>query len=282
MNSSGFLEPRDCYRPDERHAPANADRHNCVVDRIEMFAEVLADKNASRDRRVEALKFLVHLVADVHQPLHAIGEARGGNDLHVSEFGSSQCGRYPCNLHFVWDIALIHHSGRSEAQYVGFLEKLISFRNLPRQAGGSPEDWANESFHLKNQIWLNEGGLVDEEYYRNNIRIVDERLALAGLRWAALLNRTLAEVPRRVGTHSGKSGREQVIKHEVNHHAGNGNVQPERISPSGNDAMLVKLLPKCAAQRNDDQRHDGGSEDGVRDQYAEVDYPRPSMSLEVH
>ena len=113
----------------------------------------------SRDRRVEALKFLVHLVADVHQPLHAIGEARGGNDLHVSEFGSSQCGRYPCNLHFVWDIALIHHSGRSEAQYVGFLERLTSFRNLPRQAGGSPEDWANESFRLKKSNLAKRGRL---------------------------------------------------------------------------------------------------------------------------
>jgi hypothetical protein len=77
ISAKGFSQPRDCYRPDEKHRQTQADRHNCVVDRIEIFQRVLADKNESPSNRAEALKFLVHFVADVHQPMHAIGQAPG-------------------------------------------------------------------------------------------------------------------------------------------------------------------------------------------------------------
>lgn len=53
------------------------DHHNCVVDRIEIFKQVLSDSNVSRDDHIEALKFLVHFVGDVHQPFHAIGDECG-------------------------------------------------------------------------------------------------------------------------------------------------------------------------------------------------------------
>lgn len=191
MNAAGFVGNRDCFRVDDKHPEANQDHHNCVVDRIEMFERVLADRNASAADRVEALKFLVHFVGDIHQPLHAVGEARGGNDIHVVEFGSAQCGTRPCNLHFVWDVGLIEHTGWTETKYASHIEKLIEERNLLKHAQGNPEDWANESFRLAHQVWLSEGGQSDEAYYERNIEVVDERLALAGLRLAGLLNEAL-------------------------------------------------------------------------------------------
>jgi nuclease S1 len=192
-NSSGFSEPRDCYKPDEKHVYATNDHANCVVDRISIFQGVLANKNARWSERVEALKFLVHFVADVHQPLHAIGEARGGNDIHVSAFGSPECDGRPCNLHLVWDVGLIEHTRRSDEDYVLHLDRLISRRNLQRGVRGTPADWANESFHLAQKVWLNDGAFVDEAYYRENIGSLDEMLALAGLRLAALLNDALGK-----------------------------------------------------------------------------------------
>jgi hypothetical protein len=191
--AEGFSESRDCYRPDDKHPESKQDHHNCVVDRIEIFQRELSDRNASTPDRVEALKFLVHFVGDVHQPLHAIGEARGGNDIKVVEFGSPECGTRPCNLHFVWDVGLIDHAKRSEQDYVMYLAGLITRQNLQAQADGTPEDWANESFHLAHQVWLNDGGQADEAYYRKNIELVDERLALAGLRLAGLLNEALGK-----------------------------------------------------------------------------------------
>jgi hypothetical protein len=47
------------------------------------------------------LKFVVHFVGDIHQPLHAVPEAEGGNRIHVQFLNSSRCGRYDCNLHGV-------------------------------------------------------------------------------------------------------------------------------------------------------------------------------------
>lgn len=190
-NANGFSEPRDCYRPDEKHPYSLQDHHNCVVDRITMFKRVLADRNAPRQDRIEALKFLVHFVGDVHQPMHAIGEARGGNDIHVSEFGSSQCGKYPCNLHFAWDTGLVEHTDLSEKRYVARLNELIASRKLTVQAAGTPAEWANESFLLAKKVWLNDGGAVDENYYENDIGIVNRRLALAGIRLARMINQAL-------------------------------------------------------------------------------------------
>jgi hypothetical protein len=166
-----------------------------VVDRIEMFEKVLTDDNASRTDRVEALKFLVHFVGDIHQPLHAIDEARGGNDIKVTVFGSGDCGKYPCNLHGVWDYSLVEHAGFAEDQYVHHLQGLIQTGHLEEKAAGRPEDWANESFQDARKILAGHGDSIDDAYYQANIALVDERLALAGVRLAALLNGTLGKIP---------------------------------------------------------------------------------------
>lgn len=190
-NADGFSESRDCYRFDEKHPEANNDHHNCVVDRIGIFERILGDKSAPLEQRREALKFVVHFVGDVHQPLHAMAEARGGNDIHVVVFGSPNCGDRPCNLHWVWDEVLIEHAQRPEEAYISYLERIIVRENLNSRAGGDPQDWANESFRLAHQVWLADGGKVDEAYFRKNIDIVDQRLALAGLRLATMLNQSL-------------------------------------------------------------------------------------------
>jgi len=190
-DASGFSEQRDCFHPDEKHAYTLQDHHNCVVDRITMFEHVLGNRNEPRQDRIEALKFLVHFVGDLHQPMHAIEEARGGNDIHVSEFGSLQCGTRPCNLHFAWDTGLIEHAGISDERYVARLNELIASRKLNVQAAGMPEEWANESFFLAKKVWLSEGGAVDESYFENDIGIVNRRLALAGIRLAQMINQAL-------------------------------------------------------------------------------------------
>lgn len=155
----------------DRYIPAGLDRQECP-----------------KQDRLEALKFLIHFVGDIHQPLHAIAEDRGGNYTHITEFGSSQCGTRPCNLHSAWDFGLIEHKARSEEQYTSDLEQLILCRHLQSQAGAAPASWANESFRIAKEVWLNDGGAVDEAYFRKNIPVVNERLALAGLRLAKLLN----------------------------------------------------------------------------------------------
>jgi S1/P1 Nuclease len=194
-DAPGFSQERDCFRPDEKHPYTQTDHHNCVVDRIEIFKKVLADENASRAERVEALKWIVHFVGDLHQPLHAIEEGRGGNDFKVVEFGSAQCGNYPCNLHWNWDAGLLEHTGYPEAEYVERLNKLIEQQHLAAQATGTAVDWANESHLEARQVIDPVPTVVDEQYFQSHIGLINRKLALAGLRLAALLNQTLGSIP---------------------------------------------------------------------------------------
>jgi hypothetical protein len=194
-DAPGFSDERDCFRPQDKHKDALTDHHNCVVDRIEIFQKILGDEKASRADRLEALKWLVHFVGDLHQPLHAIDEARGGNDIKLAVFGSPKCGDYDCNLHWAWDTLLLEHTGYSEEEYVGRLNTLIAQKHLENQAGGTPVDWANESHLQARQIMEAKPAAVDDAYYQANIELVNQKLALAGLRLSTLLNNTLGKAP---------------------------------------------------------------------------------------
>ena len=99
---------------------------------------------------------------------------------------------HPCNLHGAWDSGLIQHTGMGRDEYVAHLERLISDEHLT--AGGNPADWANESHGYAQSAWLADGAKIDENYYRKEIKVVDKRLALAGLRLAAVLNEAFAHV----------------------------------------------------------------------------------------
>jgi len=191
--SETFSRKRDCFRPEGTHKNAANDHHNCVVDRIAVFRDVLASVNKPKQERLEALRFLVHFVGDIHNPLHAIGDERGGNGVRVTEFGQTICGRGNCNLHQTWDDGLIEHRGLAEEQYVEKVEQLIRDKHL--KASGKIEGWANESHRCAKAAWVDSGASIDEGYYNKNIEMLDERLALAGLRLARLLDEALAGKP---------------------------------------------------------------------------------------
>jgi hypothetical protein len=192
-DAPGFSQPRDCFRPQDKHKDAQTDHHDCVVDRIEMFEKILADEKASRADRLEALKWVVHFVGDLHQPLHAIEDARGGNDIKLPAFGSPKCGDYDCNLHWAWDSLLLEHAGLSEQEYVDKLNKLITQDHLVQQTQGTPEAWANESHLQARTIIEQKPSSIDEQYYLAHIDLVNRKLALAGLRLAAVLNESLGK-----------------------------------------------------------------------------------------
>ena len=180
--SAGY-DPKDC--------PAD----NCVVAQINRFARILGDPQQPFAARSEALKFLVHFVGDLSQPMHAMADARGGNDIPVSAFGSAQCGDYPCNLHSVWDSALILHVGIREHRYARRLDGMIAADHL--QAGSDdPATWANESLQLAKQAWVQPQSDIDEAYYLRERPVVDRQLALAGLRLAQILNEELGGAPQ--------------------------------------------------------------------------------------
>ena len=197
--AAGYDRDRDCPRQPGVASGSRADRwRDCAVDRITYWEERLADAKLDRADRATALKFIVHFIGDLHQPFHALGVGRGGNDVQVRVFGEATCGGdpskpSPCNLHSVWDGRLIAHRNTSDREYVAQLQKLIVDKRVASQPPGTPEQWAEQSFRLAKEALVTSGTNIDEGYYRRHIGVIDQRLALAGVRLAAVLNRALID-----------------------------------------------------------------------------------------
>ncbi len=193
-DATSYDRDRDCpLQPGVVKGERGDTWRDCAVDRILYNRERLADTTLDRADRAIALKFLVHFVGDLHQPFHALGVGHGGNDVHVSVFGSETCGNYPCNLHSVWDGSLIAHRALDDAHYLQVLNELIQKNDWASRPPGGPAAWAMQSHDLGNAALLPEHGVVDEAYYVKHIPIVDQRLSLGGLRLAALLNEVLTQ-----------------------------------------------------------------------------------------
>ncbi len=195
-DASGYDRDRDCPRQPGVAAGARADQwRDCAVDRISYMEQRLADRQLDRADRATALKYLVHFIGDLHQPFHALGVGRGGNDVIVRVFGVGNCGNdparppLPCNLHSVWDSRLIGHRDLPDKAYVPVLEKLIAQKGWFSQPVGTPKDWAEQSWALGKAALVRNDTNIDEAYYQRHIGVIDERLALGGVRLAAVLNR---------------------------------------------------------------------------------------------
>ena len=200
-DAGGYDRDRDCPRAAGVAADSRSDRwRDCAVDRILFWEQRLADVTLDRADRATALKFIVHFIGDLHQPFHTLGVGRGGNDVDVRVFGDANCADegekpFPCNLHSVWDGRLIAHRNLDDRAYLAQLQKLIVDKRLAAPPTGTPVEWAEQSWRLSKQALVAAGTNIDDAYYRRHIDVIDERIALAGVRLAAVLNRALA-IPR--------------------------------------------------------------------------------------
>jgi hypothetical protein len=172
------------YTP-RRHCPGG----QCVIAAIEHEREVLADSAAPAGVRAEALRFLIHFMGDLHQPLHvADASDRGGNDRLVTFLG------HPTNLHKVWDGELLDSSGVTEGQYVGYLMHKMDSLDLGALERGTVVDWAMEGHRIavEHAYRLPAGGRIGWAYVRANRPVIDHALIAAGVRLAKVLNDALA------------------------------------------------------------------------------------------
>ena len=201
--AAGYDRDRDCPRQPGAAPGSRGDRwRDCVVDRIGYWEQRLNDVELDRADRATALKFLVHFIGDLHQPFHALGVGRGGNDVAVAVFGEANCSDdaarpRPCNLHGVWDSRLIAHRNIGDRVYLPLLQKLIVEKKLAAAPVGTPAQWAEQSFRLAREALVRPNTNIDDGYYRRHLAVIDERLALGGVRLAAVLNRVLVSPPAR-------------------------------------------------------------------------------------
>jgi nuclease S1 len=157
----------------------------CAVKAITDEIAALKDPATPADKREEALKFLIHFVGDLHQPLHASFERdRGGNSIQVEANG------IPMNLHKFWDVATIEAAQKDWQTYASDLFATIT----PEQRGAwsslDPAVWANESYQLAVAVAypIPADGKLDQVYITRSADTARTRLAMGGERLAAVLN----------------------------------------------------------------------------------------------
>lgn len=161
---------------------------DCVVAAIERNAAVLADRSRPRAERADALRFVTHLVADVHQPLHAsYRRDKGGNTVQL------RYGRENWNLHSVWDSLVVKSARLRWPDYVATLA-----RDAGAVAGaGGPAQWAEESCRIvrEGDVYP-DGDRIDDAWLARERPVAERRMQQAAVRLAAMLERVLGS-PRR-------------------------------------------------------------------------------------
>lgn len=130
--------------PTPAQLPSSGPAEDCVVDKVTEFAAELADPGTSDGERLLALKYLLHFVGDLHQPLHAAdNQDRGGNCVLVALGGSRTV-----NLHAYWDTTVVNALGTDPRAVATKLESQITAANVKSWQKGKPADWAVEAFKV--------------------------------------------------------------------------------------------------------------------------------------
>jgi hypothetical protein len=186
----GYPKPAD---------PASAGpAQDCVVDKIEEFETELANPRTDAPERLLALKYLLHFVGDVHQPLHASdNHDRGGNCVTLSLGGSRTV-----NLHSWWDTSVVEALGTDPIALAATLGKQITPAQKAIWEKGAPRDWATESYRVAISVAYTLGSpagcgsdptpiALPSDYEAKAKAAASVQIERAGVRLALLLNRAL-------------------------------------------------------------------------------------------
>ncbi|MFM2295453.1 MAG: hypothetical protein RLZZ350_1866 [Verrucomicrobiota bacterium] len=185
LTATSYDQARDCTA-----------HHGCLLDQLEIFKQQVTDPKLTASNRVFALKFIVHLVGDLHQPLHCEdNDDHGGNQLKVTLFSSgAKKSAKLSNLHSAWDSGLIKHTGFSDEQYAELLTAKLQPMAITTLQSGTAVEWAMQSHafaKLAYQIPASHD--LDEAYFHKMKPALDTSLLRGGLRLARMLNETVGK-----------------------------------------------------------------------------------------
>jgi hypothetical protein len=184
-----------CFnKPAPADPPSAGPAQDCVVDQIAEFQAELTNPATPDAERLLALKYILHFVGDVHQPLHASDDQdRGGNCVSVT------VGGHTSNLHSFWDTGVLASLGTDPQAIAKTLEKRITAADRKRWATGQASDWASESYAKAKAIayTINSPAgcakgaapiALSSSYQANALQTTKLQLEKAGIRLAWVLN----------------------------------------------------------------------------------------------
>jgi len=180
----------------------------CLIEAIDQQIAILKDTDRDSNERAEALKFLVNLIGDLHQPFHVTTNTNP-QDLAANRVRVISLAGRSTNLHEVWDNDLVEYGLKQSAKSVGDYASTLNSKfsqsssNQSNRSGGivstqgSITDWALEAHKLPWMAYMHNGEFMvadqrswtlDQGYYDNNLRLVELQLVRAGARLAKVLN----------------------------------------------------------------------------------------------
>lgn len=159
-----------------------------AVTALEQFTNTLKDPSATTDEKRLALQFIVHIIGDLHQPLHAgNGTDRGGNDVKVRFFWQDS------NLHRVWDSQMLEQRGLSYTEWTAQLTRSITPQDIRNWASTDVLEWIKESTEIRDTIYPDNANNMSYDYLYNNLPTAQKRIQMAGIRIAMYLNKVFEE-----------------------------------------------------------------------------------------
>jgi hypothetical protein len=191
LNTACFGEPP----PAPGRAASMGPAAECIVDKVDQFIVELKASGTPKKERLLALQFVLHLVGDLHQPLHASDEHDEGGNVKVVAGPGLPTG----NLHADWDVAFVRRLGIGEAQIAQRLIEQITPAQRASWSSGTPSAWAMETFNVaKGHTYgllpapssTNQYELTDA-YINDATHVTAEQLSKAGVRLAFVLNNSL-------------------------------------------------------------------------------------------
>lgn len=154
-----------------------------IIWALETLIGELKAGDLSEEEELEKLKLVMHMIGDIHQPLHVgTGEDRGGNDVRLQWFGDNS------NLHSVWDSGMIESIQMSYSELADELNT-VSTEQVEAWQNDTIREWAYESMLYRDEIYdLPSSMRIGYEYRYFKKDIVFKRLLQAGVRMAGVLN----------------------------------------------------------------------------------------------
>jgi hypothetical protein len=177
---------------------------NCASARLAQQLELLGNPGKSRRVRNEALKWVVHLAADIHQPLHAADNRdRGGNAIEVDFFGVREGQWGALNLHTIWDEQLVARRVAELGGEAAVVGAPIAPLDKAAWEAGAIGEWIAESNELARitaygkipgfqcGAHIVRSVSIGDDYYSAAAPIIEQQIRRAGVRLAMLLNAAL-------------------------------------------------------------------------------------------